>query len=419
MKFSSDDPRLSAYLLGELSASESVAVEHAVAADPSLRLSLDELKRVTSVLEDTLSETSRGLRPAQRDAVLRALRQADDRDRVIDFAPAVARRRNWLPVLGMAAAMVFAIFLASRFLLPQSDLSVERGEDVEEISLLPMPGEGRVKGGVAVAGGRGGASSAATGQMLTGGESVPLGPNIRAHDRLPDSARLPKLQPLPPLEFTGEISLPVLVGQASYGWIRGWVRGRSELPPKDAVRLEELVNAFPLALEEGEEFASAIEAAPCPWSADSDLIAVTLRAPDGPAVPIRWSFEPRAGARVRLLASPGSKQGRLPDLLPGGRTVTVLIEVAASDAPKRLGVVKLDVDGDFSGRIVERASVPASPAMRHLGLMAAFGLWLRGEGVDRETMRSMLADAGGDDDPGRADARRLVGETLALAEAGR
>lgn len=180
MKFSSDDPRLSAYLLGELSASESVAVEHAVAADPSLRLSLDELKRVTSVLEDTLSETSRGLRPAQRDAVLRALRQADDRDRVIDFAPAVARRRNWLPVLGMAAAMVFAIFLASRFLLPQSDLSVERGEDVEEISLLPMPGEGRVKGGVAVAGGRGGASPAATEQMLTGGRASRL---VRTSER--------------------------------------------------------------------------------------------------------------------------------------------------------------------------------------------------------------------------------------------
>jgi hypothetical protein len=419
MKLSSDDPRLSAYLFGELPAAEAAAVEHAVAADPALRLALDELTRVAALLEGSLSSAPAGLRPAQREAVLRAVRHAGQADQVVDFAPAAKGRGPWWMALGAAAALVLALVLASRVAGPGGRQGATAEGGVAEISLLPMPGSAGV-GGSAPAGGAAAAVHPAAGELRNRpGVFLDRISRELARGPLPDPARLPALRPLPPLAAGGELALPVLVGQASYGWVRGWVRDRAELPPKDAVRLEELVNAFPLPLAESAGLASAIETAPCPWNPGSVLVAATLRAPAGGAMPVRWSFEPAAACRARLIAAPGVVAGPLPERLPGGRSVTVLLEVVPAPGAARLGVLKLDAGGDFSGRIVELPAAAVSPAMRQLGLVASFGLWLREEGVDRSAMVAILDAAGADEDPGRADSRRLLRQALDLAAAGR
>jgi len=419
MKFSSDDPRLSAYLLGELPAAEAVAVERAVAADPALRLALDELAKVVGLLEGTLSSAAPGLRPAQREAVMRAVRHAGLADQVVDFAPAAKGRRPWWTALGAAAALVLALVLASRVAGPGRRQNVAVGEAMAEISLMPMPGSA-ASARSAVAGGAAVAADPVLGDTAERPGVFPdLKSGVPARDSLPDPRRLPALRPVPPLAVSGELALPLRIGQASYGWVRGWVRDRGALPPKDAVRLEELVNAFPLPVAESAGVASAIETAPCPWNPGSVLVAATLLAPAGDDVPVRWSFEPAAACRARLLASPGAGAAPLPELLPGGRSVTVLLEVAAAADASRLGVLKLDAGGDFSGRIVGPPAAAASPAMRQLGLVAALGLWLRGEGVDRAGMSAILEAAGTDEDPGRADSRRLVREALEVDATGR
>ena len=55
MKITPDDPRLTDYVLGELSAEDAVAVDRAAAADPAIRLSLNELERTMSWLGETLA----------------------------------------------------------------------------------------------------------------------------------------------------------------------------------------------------------------------------------------------------------------------------------------------------------------------------------------------------------------------------
>jgi hypothetical protein len=134
---------------------------------------------------------------------------------------------------------------------------------------------------------------------------------------------------------------------------------------------------------------------------------------------VTWSFEAAEGTRVRLIASPGSSAGRLPDRLPAGRAVTVLLEVVPAAGADRLGVFKFDIDGEFSGRIAGLPEPTSSSAMRQLGLMAAFGIWLRGEGIDSAGMEEILKKAGADADPGRADSRRLVRQALDVAAGGR
>jgi hypothetical protein len=422
MKISSDDPRLSAYLLGELSAAEASVVEHAVAADPALRLSLDELRRVASLMEGTLSTAALTLRPGQREAVLRAVRHVELEGKVVEIASARRSFRPWLTVVGAAAAVVLAVTLASKI----SGSGKSGGQGVAgavELALLPMPGPpGRSADAVAPGGGSPTAAARTTQSdelQKNPGDFLDKVSRQLTRDPLPDPARLPALKPLPPLQSAGEIELPVIIGQASYGWVRGWIRDKAALPPKDAVRLEELVNTFPLPPLEESAAGPVIETAACPWNAGSVLVAATLRGAAGADTAVNWSFEPAEGVRVRMIASPGSSAGRLPDRLPGGRAATVLLEVAPAAGSDRLGVLKLDVDGEFSGRIVEGSAREASPAMRQLGLVAGFGMWLRGEGVDTAGLGEILKGAGSEEDPGRADSRRLVRQALDIAAGGR
>lgn len=426
MKISSDDPRLSAFLLGELPAAEASAVEHAVAADPALRLSLEELRKVASLLEGTLSTATPALRPGQREAVLRAVRHAELEGKVVEFASARRSLRPWLTVAGAAAAVVLAVTLASRISGPRQS-GGERAGGAVEVALLPMPGPAGEAGDATAAGG--GTSTSASTARTAQSEELQKNPGEfldkisrqLTRNPLPDPARLPALKPLPPLQSSGETTLPVIIGQASYGWVRGWIRDKAALPPKDAVRLEELVNTFPLppAADDSAAGPVVVETAPCPWNSGSLLIAATLRGAKESDTAVSWSFEAAEGVRVRMIASPGSAAGRLPDRLPRGRSATVLLEVAPAAGSDRLGVLKLDVDGEFSGRIIEKSAAAESPAMRQLGLVAGFGMWLRGEGVDAAGLDGILNHAGSDEDPGRADSRRLVRQALDVAAGGR
>ena len=52
-------------------------------------------------------------------------------------------------------------------------------------------------------------------------------------------------------------------------------------------------------------------------------------------------------------------------------------------------------------------------------LVAAFGMWLRGEGIDDSRLVAILAAAGEESDPAWADSRRLVREALGIAAAKR
>ncbi len=412
MKLTPDDPRLSAWLLGELPPAEAAAVERAVAADPALRLVLDELKGVTSLLEATLSSAPAGLRHDQREAIRRAGREADAAGKVIDLASARRGRNPWVAALGAAAAVIVAVGLTAKLTGPGGRLGKAGTAPAlsDEIALLPMPVPGAESGNSGAAGG-GTSVSAAPAEREAMLRDDPAGFLDRVSRRLAeepvDPAKLPRVHPLPGLSASDEIRLPLVVGHASYGWVRGWLREKDGLPPKDAVRIEELINTFPLAAE-----GLRVEAADCPWNPGGKLVACTLSAPAERALEANWFFVPAEGAACRLLAAPGDGRSVLPVRLPAGRSVTVLLEVKPAGDTAGLGLFRIQSKGD-EVREFEAGPVAApSPAMRQVVLMAAFGMWLRGEGVDGAALETTLAAAGEDDDPGRADSRRLVREAL-------
>ena len=416
MNIGPDDPRLSAWVLGELPADEAAAVGAAVAADPALQQQVAELRDMSEFLGSTLASAS--LHPGQRDTVRRAAAA-----NVIPFpAPALAPRRQprrvWPLVLGAAAALAFAAYLGLRPAGSTSGgdptvASPDGGSDTEQLAVQPYPGP-RIS--VLPANGE---------QTRPVRSSAPLLDHMArdlAANALPDPGTLPPTIPLPAMRSDVEIELPLLVGRASYDWVRGWIREKNELPPKDAVRIEELANAFPLpADEETREFAGlkiACVSMPSPWSGAGRLVGVQIANESGQARQVEWSFSPAPGARqggVRVLASTGGEGNQASDL-PSGRRTLVLIELASAT----------DSTGDLVVSAAGRSKrFPAletkDPALEQAGLLAAFGIWLRGEGIDDSRLATILAAAeksgvsGAPPEPGWADSRRLVREALDIA----
>jgi Ca-activated chloride channel family protein len=70
------------------------------------------------------------------------------------------------------------------------------------------------------------------------------------------------------------------VDSASYAVVRRYLTD-GQLPPKDAVRIEELVNYFTYTYApptDGRPFAVHLDAAPCPWNPGHQLARVAIKA---------------------------------------------------------------------------------------------------------------------------------------------
>jgi Ca-activated chloride channel family protein len=122
------------------------------------------------------------------------------------------------------------------------------------------------------------------------------------------------------------------VDTASFTNVRRFL-DRGELPPRDAVRIEEIVNWFPYgdpAPQGGGPFALRAEVAPCPWNGENQLVRIALKARE-----VTPAQRPRANL-VFLVDVSGSMQRaeKLPLLkqaltmltreLDGGDTVAIV-----------------------------------------------------------------------------------------------
>ena len=100
--------------------------------------------------------------------------------------------------------------------------------------------------------------------------------NTEAYDHIDENPfRSPRVAPLS--------TFSVDVDRASYSNVRRFLT-RGQLPPKDAVRIEELVNYFPYddapPERNGVPLRLTTEVAAAPWNAQHDLVRVALRARD-------------------------------------------------------------------------------------------------------------------------------------------
>ncbi|OPX24009.1 MAG: hypothetical protein B1H04_03045 [Planctomycetales bacterium 4484_123] len=251
MRLKEDDPRLTAYALGELDEAEAAAIETELAHNAPARRRVEEIRRIASQLRVGLAAEPAGeLSREQRRAIAAAARVPG---RPKASRPASSRKaarprilRRWAP---LAAAAVILI-AAGAVVLPTLRRPTELARRVVPLARqkatgappLDMPGQ--------------------TGE----------GFNTEAYDHIVENPFLPvKDNPLS--------TFSIDVDTASYANVRRFLNS-GRLPPPGAVRIEEMINYFSYDYappRDGRPFAVHVDVAGCPWAPGHRLVRIGLK----------------------------------------------------------------------------------------------------------------------------------------------
>jgi hypothetical protein len=449
MKMTPDDPRLSAWLLGELPADEAEWVECAVAEEPELAEEVRRMRELHALLDQALAGPVSGLLPEQVDEIRAAGRTDKARRRII---PLPVKRRSWTWLISTAAAAVVCggLFIMAR--LPVGQLLTSHGARAPEVSsdadgrveCLPLPGPSGIPAReiprVNVI-----RASADTPKRFRDMQTAALREEpeafLRRMEKSLQTGQLPEMASLPPLERRGFVEtgfepgfeLPVLAGRASFRWVSGYVRDRGELPPAPTVRLEELVNASAPGIFGVSKTASgvtvSVETISCKWKPSMLIAAIGIRgASDGTRnVEARMHLNKGAISKYRLLGfdpARGSGGSVIPHKVPKNESTVVLVEMQPSGKSSGFGRIGLAVgDAEKATAILDLPPLGAGGSSSGGSLailMAGFSEWLSGsEGApDPVLLDAMLREARAKNPHAsgpQAEALALVADTLALA----
>lgn len=405
MQLHPEDPRLTAFLLGELPADEAAAIERAVAADPALAISLKELENIQRLLSNTLAPETACLLPRQRDAILRAARHADDGGKIVPLPSQRRSAKSILIPLAAAALITLAVFLILRLPAgppPLADKPPAKEETSGilplEIALLPAPGpldSGSAPSDARPTAASDLAKSAAAHSAALREDSEAFLSKVAerlAKTPLPDEKSLPPLRPRSPVNAADYplLPLPLLAGRSSLGWVAQSIREQHKRPPAAAVRLEEMLNRFTLrpagaaALAQGVTLST--ETLSCPWKPSSTLLLVSFRGHKDAAREVSASFhaDPAATRRYRLLGFSsvvGVPTAPLPTRLPAQGITTLAIEIEPTGTSNNLGAIEWAVSGQAAPPVTLSRQPDAEPSddARFAALVCTYSLWLSGD----------------------------------------
>lgn len=445
MKLNPEDPRLSSYLLGELSPDEAAEVERALAADAALRVAMEEIGETQRILGDSLGGEQHQLHGWQREAVRRAARDAEAAGKVIDL-PSGRRSLRPLIVVAAAAVVTFGLgWLMWQLPIRGGDKTADRpavpdwGDPKVEIALLPLPGPaGEEWSGEGAVAGTGRAELVKAQKAAL--RDDPLGFLERIGSTLhqaplPPARRLPVQIERRPVDAskTPLQPLPVIAGEVSWHWLRAAVLDEGRLPPPAAVRVGELINAFPYSAANTLDCAGvglSTESGPCPWDESAQLVLVTIKgATEGPRrVAAEFVADPAVVDSYRLLGfgAGGDAAGREFTTIPANHRVSLMLQVWPSGegaaSPGRVGLRVALGESD------EEFRLPLAPAtewsgcsgdFRHAALIAGCGLWLSGSEVTPVPDPELLARLAAAEkaSSGQLDDRRAAGLRVILSAA--
>ncbi len=281
--FDLDDPRLTAYALGELDGEEARAVEAWLATSEEARAEVEAIRGFAVVLESELSTSEgRELTATQR----RAIGERSERFGKLRRRKVV--RRVGFAVTGLAAAAVvvslcFPNVMSKRFRIGRADNAPHASSIVRPSNaahrrsthaLESLRGLGYASDGLGY-GGVGGDDGSDRLRSLGYVEDIGYGegPSAEAYAPIVDNDFV-RVADDPLSTFS------IDVDTASYANVRRFLLQQSTLPPADAVRIEELINYFPYdypAPDAGQPFSTSVEIASAPWQPAHRLVKIGLK----------------------------------------------------------------------------------------------------------------------------------------------
>lgn len=306
MNIEPNDPRVTAYALGELPESEVERFERALAESPGAQAEVEALRALSSELSEHFSESDSTLSSAQRQRIEQALTDGLGPER--SSARGAERggsgkkllRRVLLAAsvtLPMAAAAVLYVSSAGRSPEEQHAVGYVDGKSMDlppataSSAATKLPGDQGALGR--------GKFKSDTGERLPG-----FTHDTESYDSLADN-------PFISVKTDPRSTFSVDVDTASYSIVRRFVLRDGKLPPKGAVRIEELINYFQYdypAPPAGSPFAVSTEVSAAPWAAQHRLVRIGIKAQE-----LKMSERPPLNM-VFLLDVSGSMSA--PDKLP-------------------------------------------------------------------------------------------------------
>lgn len=427
-KLQPDDPRLTAYALGELPPKEARVVARLAEENSSIAAEMMKTQALGRLLCETYEREGLSLHPMQR-AVIRRVGQSQEVTTLASFKRRNEALRGSAIALAAAACIGLVLFLLSR--TPIKTNSVVENEPEEllmEVVLSPASlvswGPSRGLGADAGSGAEGSDGAQGGGSRSSDEEQILAARQKFTNQVLNDPQRffasaeltarrqsLPEPSSFVSLEENHYLStleqpvttVPVMAGRTSFAWVERFLRERGELPPRDAVRLEELVN-YPDYREDAQAqiggVALSSELVPCPWNEGCLLLGILLQREPGSSekeqVSLQLEIDDEHVAEYRLLgfAQPNGELipatgGDASHPLAAGNSTYVFYEIRPGRLPfdsTPLGRVALKVTSDESASPVHRnidvPSIPgrwldSSDSFRTAATLAAYALVLR------------------------------------------
>jgi anti-sigma factor RsiW len=296
MKIDPDDPKLTAYALGELAGEERAVVERALAESPEARAIVGETQQLAGLLRRDYAHELQ--RPAGKPA---------------NIMPLPQERSFWSdarwPSITIAALLAVAFVVAAVVLGDRLPWSPRAAKEQTTIVQMEFPQSPSVADLVA-------ASSTRRDAFVSVGDE--------------------------PVS-----TFPLRVGNASYDEIRRALEA-GQKPARETVRIEEMVNAFTYeypAAEPGEAFTVVVQAASCPWEPKHRLVRIALKSEEavrGADVQVQFNRARASSYRLLGYESRVSATSGADAEIAAGHAITALYEVVpapnegqpvASDGP--------------------------------------------------------------------------------------
>lgn len=386
-----EDPRLTNYVLGELSADEMSAIEQEAASDPSLRQKIQQLRSIHLKLRENLTTPAEKLQPRQRENVRRKVRATDRTRKAISLPALRENLQAW--VIPASAAVVLAVTTFLLMRMPADD------------SPTSAQGTAAPKS----------ASTTIAKSMIA--PSPPVAPE-------PVPAGVVQRGTITPADYPA-LDLPVQTKPSSLEDIAKSIRQNRQRPPREAVHLEEILNHFSFRLNgvvaiareavngwhpdnrgngTGHRLATlSCEMIACPWKPSATLLLVSIRGNAIRDCSAKLTYRPNPDnvSYYRLLGynpTQGQVVGALPTLLRANTATTVAIEIEAIKPGGDLGMLDWTTDDTAAPSITLNFRRDAEPSddSRFAALVCTFAQWLAGElpdAIDAEIISALARES--------------------------
>jgi hypothetical protein len=273
-KLTENDPRLTAYALGELPRNEAEEIARYLDAplNGPLKREVNKIDALSVMLTQTLNEgnaetTNFKLSPSQRDAIFRSAKAPMAKD--VSSAHQSAWLRPVIVTLALAAVVTISFMVLYNVESEKETLTEKSFDELtEDILSAPIqPSEAGWEDAASVV--------SSEGIELPSHDRGSAGVSVGS-----DSEHLIKLVENEWVSRSDKAvtRIPLVCGKASWNWVKSSILEDGLLPDKNAIRVEEILNAF--SYEEPSDLVqrlttSGVELVTCPWDAEC-MIAVIL-----------------------------------------------------------------------------------------------------------------------------------------------